>query len=603
MMRRLLLLVLCGLFACKKAEPNTQIVISVDTDFDVPAQLDAVRFKIDKQLAGGKDDTRLDRDESLVGKAPGDFPLTLAMTSVESGKPTVRVTVTGKRRGEDVVTRQAIVSFRSGQTLALPMNLVTACEGKVCEEGFTCGDDGECESIVRDDLDPWQGRPPDLDGSAGMPSADAGPMDGGGAGDGGSNAGPEAGAVDAGKDAGGDEPAPARIRDLAVGFYHSCALLMNGRVACWGGNARRELGYDTQAADCPAQGVSCSVDPQLVEGLQNAVEIGAGERFTCALTSAGEVYCWGTNSGGQLGNGDNSGSFAAQRVRFQSAPAEPSVILTGVDQLAVGRSQACARVASTHALVCWGGEPNEKSQIPTAGSSGTRVAVATDITSGVEQVVLGHSHGCFIDPDSALWCWGWNESAQMGLDPETVAHTTTPNRVIENGVTEVAAGGAHTCAVVSGQVRCFGSAYAGQLGFGPVPDGLPECLYGACTTQVNPVDNVISSPVQQLALADFTSCARYENGRVACWGSGYMSVVGQPGEASALSPTYLFADPRKVRVLAGFAGHFCLSVEDRPSEVLCWGSNPEGGLGANGTLGTSQPELAVTTLDAAFDLP
>jgi len=604
MIRRLNIVLLVLLCACHKADPNTQIVISVDTNFAIPTELDVINIKIEQRSDRAFDVVRHDRDEQLVGKTDRDFPLTLAMTSVNSGKPTVRVTVTGLLDENLVVTRQAIVSFRSGQTLSLPMNLVTACKDKLCNEGFTCGDDGLCEAIVRDDLDAWQGEPPGLDGSTsmppregGVPLPDASRLDDAGSE---SGVGPDADA-DSGPDPDPDAGAPSepRIRQLAVGFYHSCALLVNGRVACWGGNSSRELGVDTEPSDCPGQTFPCSVNPRLVAGVEGAVEIGAGERFACALAGTGEVYCWGSNSQGQLGIADNAGSSAAQRVRFRAAVAEPSVILTGVDKLAVGRSHACARVASTHGLVCWGGGDNEKSEIPLAGSLGSNVAVPMDISAGVEQLAIGHAHGCFIDPDSALWCWGWNQSGQVGLDPAAVPSTVTPSRVIASGVTDVAAGGAHTCALVNGALECFGSAFAGQLGLGPVPVGFPDCLYGACTPKAYAVQEV-GSPAQQLALADFSSCARYANGRVACWGSGYLSAIGQPNGMSAFTPIYLASDPRGVRLVAGFSGHFCLSVETRPSEVLCWGANPEGQLGPNASIGTPQSDLATVTLDPSF---
>lgn len=381
---------------------------------------------------------------------------------------------------------------------------------------------------------------------------------------------------------------------LAVGFHHSCAVLRSGHVYCWGGNAFGELGSETSAADCPESTFPCSPDAKRVPGIDDAMDVAAGEGFSCALTRGGGVWCWGSNAHGQIGAGADSGPVAPVRVRFQSDAARPTKPLAGVDALAVGRAHACARLADTQGLVCWGGGANDFGQIPAADPA--PFAIATDIKSGVERFALGHYHGCFTDAAGALSCWGWNADGQLGLDSEAI-QSSMPHPIFQSNVTAFSLGDAHTCATVDGAVRCLGLAATGQLGIGPVP-AFPDCSFGPCTSTPQIVDSTIEGVPAALELGDRLSCARYENGRVACWGSNEQQRAGQAGVASVMSPRYV-PSPRGVRLLATFAAHACVATET--DEIYCWGSNDQGQLGPVAAFGGSTHELnEVVVID---DLP
>lgn len=592
-MRRLgLLLWVLSAVACSTSEtkPNTQIVISVATDYAVPEGLDAVGFRVEKQNGKGYDRPRHESIVSLVDKSAPKLPLTLALTSVDAGKPTVRVTVRGYRDGTMHVQRQAVVGFRAGQTLSLPMNLLTICEDVECKEGVTtCGDRGTCEPVGRSDLDPWTGKPPRLDPASGMDGGDEVGTDGG------DSARPDGGGD--GRPDGGGEPmsdgeAPSyAIVGISAGFRNSCAVMRSGHVYCWGGNDTRAVGSDTVSADCPGQGFACSPDPRRVPGIDDAIQVGTGDGFSCALTRAGNVWCWGTNSNGQLGAGIDTGNSAPVRVRIMTSAGGATPILDGVDALGVARDHACARVAKTKGLVCWGGGTNQFSQIPIAGE-GAFVAIETNIKEGVERFALGHFHGCFTNAAGALSCWGWNASGQLGLDLAST-RTATPHQIFASNVTEFALGDAHTCAIVSGVIRCVGLAVSGQLGIGPVPGNFPDCYYGPCTIKSEAVDTTIRSEPLGLALGEFSTCARYADGRAACWGSNNAFQTGQASTAQVESPVYV-PDPERVRLIAGFTAHVCVATES--DEILCWGHNDQGQLGPNATIGTDTPAPSTVTI-------
>jgi alpha-tubulin suppressor-like RCC1 family protein len=94
---------------------------------------------------------------------------------------------------------------------------------------------------------------------------------------------------------------------VAAGAYHTCAVIAGGAVRCWGGNSSGQLGIGIIGP--PDAGT-----PGNVVGLNGAIAVSAGEDFSCAILSSGEVECWGTNIYGELGNGTTSSTPSATPV-------------------------------------------------------------------------------------------------------------------------------------------------------------------------------------------------------------------------------------------------------------------------------------------------
>jgi alpha-tubulin suppressor-like RCC1 family protein len=205
-------------------------------------------------------------------------------------------------------------------------------------------------------------------------------------------------------------------RDVAAGGDHSCALLADGQVMCWGGADGAGVG-DGTTAQRPS--------PVMVDGVTNAVKIAAGYDTSCALLADRRIACWGSNYSGGLGDG-NTGERHARVV-----------MVSGIDNavgLSLGYQVGCATL-STGAVKCWG--INAVGQLGIGSTSGPSVCGAPSqyayACSGTPVTVQslgaalstgsGERHNCAVIADRTVRCWGGNYAGQLG-DGTTIDRTT-----------------------------------------------------------------------------------------------------------------------------------------------------------------------------------
>lgn len=245
---------------------------------------------------------------------------------------------------------------------------------------------------------------------------------------------------------------------VAAGDDHSCALLDDGSVKCWGENRRGQLGqgHNDSIGDSPNEMGDAIPAIDLGTGLK-ATQISAGGDHSCALLDDGSVKCWGVDI--------VSGDFG-RRTSLGNGPDEmgdnlPVVSLEegrSVSQISSGDLYACG-LLDDGTISCWG-NPDVISEL-------TRL----DDGSSFVQVSAGRKFACGLLNGGGVACWGENKQGQLGLGhTDTVPEATVGDLVglgsAANAV-EIAAGGDHTCALLDdGTLKCWGFNGRGQLGLG-----------------------------------------------------------------------------------------------------------------------------------------
>ncbi|HXI34112.1 MAG TPA: Ig-like domain-containing protein [Gemmatimonadales bacterium] len=281
----------------------------------------------------------------------------------------------------------------------------------------------------------------------------------------------------------------------------------------------------------------------------------AGGHHTCALTNGGATYCWGRDVYGQLGGG------------FVSVAPETAPILvtsTGpYSALAAGESHTCA-LAGNGAAFCWG--DNAGSQL---GSSGGPAAnpVPGAVTGGhaFGALTAGDRHTCGSGTDSLTYCWGANDSGQLGDSVPGSGGPTPMPVATRRRYVSLAAGGVHTCGVSAGVVYCWGGNASGELGD------------STDSTRRSPV--AVHNPGDWLDVTAGTShtCGRLLDRSALCWGKNDHGQLGT-GQADSLTrvPVAVTGGKSWIMLAAGGA-HTCGIAAD--SLAYCWGANGSGQLG------------------------
>jgi len=312
-----------------------------------------------------------------------------------------------------------------------------------------------------------------------------------------------------------DRRAPVYVAGLASaaqraasGGYHTCALLDDDAVLCWGRNGDGQLGDGTTTDSLSPTEVQLSTSPA-------PISVACGLQHTCALNEDGNVRCWGYNNKGQLGDGTTTGRALPVLVTGLASPA------LGIS---AGRYHTCA-VLTGGGVSCWGMNENGELGNGTGLNSSTPVVVS-GLTSGVLSVAAGAYHTCaLLQGSGSVMCWGSNTEGQLG--DGTLVRRLTPVDV--SGITAVAslsAGGYHTCAALDGgQAMCWGKGDEGQLGSGSVV-GSPT-----------PVDVTgLSAGLASLTLGFYHSCGYPGAGGVMCWGGGGYGQLGNGTNANSPIP-------------------------------------------------------------------
>ena len=382
--------------------------------------------------------------------------------------------------------------------------------------------------------------------------------------------------VDSGPDAGG--AVLREVVEIAAGVRHSCAVTSDGKVLCWGDNSSGQLGAPLSMARSGA--------PRPVAGIPAMKKVAAGFAHTCAVEKANpRVWCWGTNRCGQLGRGTIE--MAPIPVPRKIDPVGGGGLEVDAVEVAAGGDHTCA-VESGGAVYCWG--CNTDSQIgPNATGPQTPLPVVTIPGSHRSaRVAANAKHSCAVlnSPNGAatagIGCWGREENGALG-DGLPVASVSGNNPFVEakmgdagaNGAVFVAVGERHSCAQdADRKVFCWGHNDLGQVGSIALPSVLA------------PFDT--SERAKGLALGGATTCILSPDDRVLCWGSNESGQLGrgtppdpQPHPRAEAVTGPASGQPLLAKAIAVGRSHACALLGG--GEVVCWGANEDGQLGGGGT--------------------
>ena len=316
-------------------------------------------------------------------------------------------------------------------------------------------------------------------------------------------------------------------RTVAAGRYHTCAALESGAVKCWGGNESGEAG-SSKSQRCSGgldeSNGDCRLEPVIVEGLTGSVEkLSAGWYHTCALLQSGAIACWGDNGSGALGDGSKTPSPRAVTVKGLSGKA--------VD-VSAGDSFTCALLDSG-SVQCWGdNEYGKLSADPeTAASESTAPITVSGLGETAGQVTTATGHGCALLTSGAVQCWGENVSGELGDGTSDDSATPVAVSGLNGSAKAVGAGGSHSCALLEdGSVQCWGTNRDGDLGSSQVSTG-----DGANSATPVSVEG-LGGKATAIAVGTTSTCALLEDSSVRCWGDNFDGQLGSTSVGKSSTP-------------------------------------------------------------------
>lgn len=323
-------------------------------------------------------------------------------------------------------------------------------------------------------------------------------------------------------------------------------------------------------------------------------QIGSGFRHTCAISSDDKAYCWGDNQNDELGNGNNTNSSVPIAVNTTG-------VLSGktIKTLAVGPSNTCV-IASDDKAYCWGF--NSYGNLGDGSNNDSNVPVAVSVAgvlSGktTKSITVGSDNACVIASDDKAYCWGGNAYGDLGNNQSGV-QSNVPVAVNTAGVLSgktiksIAAGNDyHICAIASDNlVYCWGINDSGQLGNNTI-------INSPVSVAVNTAGALSGKTVKYVSVAAVRTCVVASDDKAYCWGD---NGVGQLGDGSTNSSHIPIAvntsgvlSSKTILSISASSNHTCAIASD--NQAYCWGINSNGQLGNNSTTYSNVP-VAVNTM-------
>ncbi len=330
--------------------------------------------------------------------------------------------------------------------------------------------------------------------------------------------------------AGGTLEFATAVVDATLGQEHSCAILANGNTHCWGEGSQGKLGYANQISIGASQRASTTSPVSLGDSV---IDISSEVNHTCAVLANGEVVCWGRAGNGGLGYGNLQD--VGDDEHPSDVGAVPLGMLAS--DVSVGNLHSCA-LSSAGSVKCWGDNYNGQlgyGHTDNIGNDETPDSVGLVSLGGVAtEIVSGWQYNCALLSGGNVRCWGRGQQGELGYgNTNNIGDDETPDSAgdvpIGGTVQALASGTGHTCALLTnGKVRCWGANFSGQLGH-------DSSVYNRIGDDETPA-SVGDLPLPGTAVAIFaggqTTCALMDDDRLICWGESLAPINPNPGYVS-----------------------------------------------------------------------
>ena len=363
---------------------------------------------------------------------------------------------------------------------------------------------------------------------------------------------------------------------LSLGSNHGCQLLGDKTVSCWGLNNAGQMGEEN------GNSWLFSASPLPVMETTSAASVVSSPiaSHSCAILEDGTLSCWGANASGQLGDGEPTSWKTPRKVLKYKADGEiEDVLLSSVTAVSTGSAHTCA-VISTDAMSgktrvdCWG-----------AGASGQTGSAAfedallpTEVPGSADlkfsAVASGSAFNCAI-ASGTVRCWGEGSDGQLGNGATAKSAAIVQASGLAS-ISKIGAGHAHACALdQNGKMSCWGNNAYGQLGDGKT----------ASRSTPGAISGFDAKNVTGMAVGHFHSCAIVKDSssnsgkeaNVWCWGNNAYGQLGNGTRNNSSVPVKVRGLPASAASISCGAGHTCAVLTT--GDAWCWGRNEYGQIG------------------------
>lgn len=417
---------------------------------------------------------------------------------------------------------------------------------------------------------------------------------------------------------------PGEVKSVSAGAIHTCAITIDGKLYCWGDNEQGALGNSSYIDSYVPVKISV-----FSTGVRDVI---ASTQRTCAIGDAGGLKCWGDNSYGSIGDGSTSSRSAPVDVmglssgvvlytnvslvscalvsggvvkcwgsdpwydnialkegvvRTSSTPLSVSGLTSGVAQLSTGYKYSCA-LMTTGSVKCWGNGSLGNGE---GGASYIPVAVE-GLTGGVKTIFSGGrtvgNNTCAVMDSGNVMCWGY-EFYSDPLIQVKFNLTAVDAPIFGSNASSLSTGADHACFVtISGELKCLGSNYYGQLGVDPQE---MDSSYEPVAVQG------LSSGVKSVSVGWSMACALTGAGGVKCWGDNGNGQLGNGTTEDSFTPRDVMGLTSGVKEISTRYYMSCALTDS--GAVKWWGCYGEYGCDMIYSTPVAKPELSSGIIDIA----